>query len=142
MGALQREGEGWRLGFDPSRQPFSVLIGGAGWAAELTSAEAVGLRDGLGRLVRQHGELCDQLMAEEAIELELECGPWWMALEGDRRTWSLRLILSPERGQRALELSWGPDASAALAQVLAELGGLECGSAAGPADEIGGVDRR
>lgn len=121
MSVLHREGEGWRLGFDPSRQPFSVLIGGAGWAAELTAAEAAGLRHGLARLVRQHAELCDQLMAEEEIELELESGPWWVALEGDRLSWSLRLILTPQAGQRALELSWGPAASAALAQALAEL---------------------
>lgn len=125
------EGEGWRLGFDPLRQPFSVLIGGAGWAAELTGSEAAGLRDGLARLVAQHAQLSDQLMAEEAIELELESGPWWMALEGDRRAWSLRLVLSPEPGQRALELSWGTVASAALAQAVFALQDLGEESAGG-----------
>ncbi|MFZ9570377.1 MAG: DUF1818 family protein, partial [Vulcanococcus sp.] len=41
---IQREGEGWRLAWDASRHPFSVLIGGAGWAAELTDLEAQALR--------------------------------------------------------------------------------------------------
>lgn len=125
------EGEGWRLGFDPLRQPFSVLIGGAGWAAELTASEAAGLRGGLTRLVAQHAQLCDQLMAEEAIELELESGPWWMVLEGDRRAWSLRLVLSPEPGQRALELSWDSVASGALAQAVLALQELGDGSVGG-----------
>ena len=42
---IEREGKGWRLAWDGSRQPFSVLMAGEGWAAELTEPEAEALRD-------------------------------------------------------------------------------------------------
>ncbi|MFS6828389.1 DUF1818 family protein [Cyanobium sp. ATX 6F1] len=121
MDPQQWEGEGWRLGCDPGRQPFSVLIGGEGWAVELTGAEAAGLRQALGCLVAQHSDLTGQLMAEETIELELESGPWWLVLAGDRHSWRLRIVLTPESGQRALEVSWGLGASAAFARALEQL---------------------
>ncbi|MCP9849112.1 DUF1818 family protein [Cyanobium sp. Morenito 9A2] len=121
MTAQEWDGQGWRLGFDPQRQPFSVLVGGQGWAVELSGAEAAGLRRTLGRLVAQHMALTDQLMDEETIELELESGPWWLALTGDRQRWALRIVLTPDPGQRALELSWGPGASAAFALALEQL---------------------
>jgi hypothetical protein len=89
---IQREGEGWRLAWDAGRQPFPVLIGGDGWAAELTAAEAEALRDAVADLAAQHGALVEQLMAEEAIELELERGAWWLAIEGDRGSWSLQQL--------------------------------------------------
>ena len=48
-----QEGEGWRLVVDPAREPFAVLIGGEGWAAELTGGEARALSRGVAQLVRQ-----------------------------------------------------------------------------------------
>ena len=47
-----------------------------------------------GRLQDQHLAIADQLMAEEAIEIALEQGPWWMELSGDRQRWCLRFVLS------------------------------------------------
>ena len=120
---ITREGEGWRLAWDGSRQPFVVLIGGDGWAAELTLAEAEALRDALTDLSAQHAALVDQLLAEEAIELELERDPWWLAIEGDRERWSLRVLLSPSPGQRALEGSWSVAAAAPFLQALQQLNG-------------------
>ena len=120
---IQREGEGWRLAWDADRQPFSVLIGGEGWGAELTAAEAEALRDAVADLALQHGSLVEQLMAEEAIELELERGCWWLAIEGDRSSWSLRVVLSPTPGQRALEGSWGAGAARPFTQALQQLFG-------------------
>lgn len=117
-----QEGEGWRLAVDPSRQPFSVLIGGSGWAAELSSVEAEALRLAVARLVLQHRQLVDALMAEEAITLELDVelagGGLWLGLEGDRQAWSLRFVLTPARGQRGLEGAWSAGASAAIAAAL------------------------
>lgn len=117
-----QEGEGWRLAVDPSRRPFSVLIGGQGWAAELTGAEALALRAGVLRLRQQHAALVDGLMAEEALTLELEVpleqGDLWLELEGDRNRWSLRFVLSPGGDQRALEGAWSVGAAAALAEAL------------------------
>ena len=120
---ITREGEGWRLAWDGSRQPFGVLIGGDGWAAELTLAEAEALRDALTDLAAQHAALVDQLLAEEAIELELERDPWWLAIEGDRQCWSLRVVLSPAPGQRAFEGGWEPAAAMAFSAALQQLHG-------------------
>ncbi len=123
MTLIQREGEGWRLAWDAGRHPFSVLIGGEGWAAELNEAEAFSLRDGLSDLIAQHRQLIDQLMAEEAIELELEREGWWICLDGDRQGWTLRVMLSPESGQRAIEGSWSREAAAGFIAALAQLHG-------------------
>jgi hypothetical protein len=120
---IQREGEGWRLAWDGSRQPFSVLMAGEGWAAELTEVEASALRDAVADLVAQHQGLVDQLMEEEAIELELERDPWWLAIEGDRSSWSLRVVLTPEVGQRAMEGSWSVAAARPFSQALQQLFG-------------------
>ena len=125
---IQLEGPGWRLAWredgEPSGgQPFAVLIGGQGWAVELTAAEARALANLTLDLIAEHQALVDQLLAEEAICLELERGPWWLALEGDRRQWSLKGVLSPEAGQRAMEVSWSVEASGALCQALQRLGG-------------------
>lgn len=115
-----QEGEGWRWLVDPARHPFSVLVGGQGWAVELTAEEAWELQQGLVRLVQEHRGLVDQLMGEEAISLELERGPLWMALEGDRASWELRFVLTPASASRAVEGSWGAGASAALVAALAQ----------------------
>ncbi|MBM5792500.1 MAG: DUF1818 family protein [Cyanobacteria bacterium M_surface_7_m2_037] len=120
---IERDGEGWRLAWDGSRQPFSVLIGGEGWAAELSEPEAMALRDAVADLVAQHQGLVDQLMEEEAIELELERDPWWLSIEGDRCHWSLRVMLTPAPGQRALEGSWSSQAARPFTQALQQLFG-------------------
>jgi hypothetical protein len=123
-----QEGEGWRLAVDPSRQPFPVLLGGQGWAAELRAEEALLLRQGVARLLEQHRQLVGTLLEEEAIELELELalaqGWLWLALEGDRRCWRLRFVLTPEPGQRGLEGSWAAGASVAVAAALEQLSAI------------------
>ncbi len=117
-----QEGEGWRLAVDPSRRPFPMLIGGAGWAAEISVGEARALSRGVATLVGQHRQLGGTLMAEEAIELELELelepGSLWLTLAGDRRQWSLRFVLTPAGERRGLEGGWSVDASAAFAAAL------------------------
>jgi len=120
---IQQEGVGWRLAWDGDRQPFSVLVGGDGWATELTTGEAEALRDAVADLMAQHAAVADQLMAEEAIELELERQPWWLAIEGDRHRWSLRVMLSPSPGQRAVEGCCAPDFSLGFTQALQQLFG-------------------
>ena len=111
------------MAWDGSRQPFSVLIGGDGWAAELTQGEAESLRDAAQELIAQHASLVDQLMAEEAITLELERDAWWLCLDGDRARWGLRVVLSPGPGQRALEGSWLPGAALPFTRALQQLHG-------------------
>ena len=120
---IERDGEGWRIAWDGDRQPFAVLIGGAGWATELSRVEAEALRDALADLLAQHAALVDQLMAEESISLELERDPWWLTIDGDRREWSLQVMLSPPPGQRAFEGSWPHPASRGFSQALQQLYG-------------------
>ena len=79
---IQQEGPGWRLSRDPSRSVFSVLIGGEHWALELKESEACELASLIADLTDQHRSICDQLMAEESISVELERGSWWACLEG------------------------------------------------------------
>jgi len=142
---LEREGEGWRLAWDPQRNSFPVLIGGEGWASELTASEAQALKRALLTLWSQHRDLADTLMEEESIGLEFdlewpadiadgglvaglgpehsgkEGGTLWAALEGDRRNWSLRFVLQPTAGRRGLEGFWAQGAAASFLEAFKEL---------------------
>jgi hypothetical protein len=100
-----------------------VLIGGADWAVELSATEAEALRRGVADLIDQHTDLVDQLMAEECISLELERHPWWLAIDGDRSSWALQVVLSPAPGLRAFEGGWPAPASQAFSAALQQLHG-------------------
>ena len=119
---IQREGPGWRLSRDPSRPLFSVLIGGEHWALELKESEACELASLIADLTDQHQSICDQLMAEESITVELERGRGQARLEGDRSRWSLRGICSGD-GERArgLEVYWPEPAAQAIAEAMRTL---------------------
>ena len=117
---IQQEGPGWRLARDPSRGVHPVLIGGEGWAFELTQPEWEALSDLVLTLERQHRALVDQLMAEEEIELELDRGLWWGCLQGDRGSWSLSVVLTPDAG-RGVEGHWPAPASAAMVAAMRTL---------------------
>lgn len=93
---------------------------------ELTRSEAEALRDGVVALASQHAALVDQLMAEEAITLEWERDPWWIALEGDRSGWALQVVLTPPAGVRAIEGAWCAAATQGLLAALQQLGGQAC----------------
>ena len=118
---MQAEGAGWRLAVDPSRDGYQALIGGEGWAIELSLDELASLSSLCLRLQEQHLALADQLMAEEAIEIALEQGPWWLELSGDRERWGLRFVLSSPGG-RSAEGMWNTPTSAELCLALAKAG--------------------
>ena len=118
---MQAEGPGWRLAVDPARPGYQALIGGEGWAIEISLDELSQLRSLCERLQDQHLAIADQLMAEEAIEIALEQGPWWLELSGDRERWCLRFVLSGPSG-RGAEGSWQPLASSELCLALAKAG--------------------
>lgn len=131
------EGPGWRLVVDPARAPFIALIGGDGWASELTAAELGALRLAAGRLTAQHRAMADVLMAEEAVAMEVElpigepeggdAGSLWLGLEGDRRDWTLQLVLTPAPGLRGIEGGWSAAASEAFSAALERLRPAEPG---------------
>ena len=128
------EGEGWRLVVDLARHPYIALIGGSDWAVEFTREELEILWRAIRRLRLQYAALTDQLMDEESLELDLELplpaaesgSSLWIALEGDRRLWSLRFVLTPGAEARAVEGAWSAAASgpfaAALEAIEARLG--------------------
>ena len=116
---MQREGSGWRLAIDPSRDGFQALIGGEGWALELSLQEFQQLRSLVAKLLEQHEAIADQLMAEEQIEICLEEGSWWLELRGDFQHWSLRFVLSGGVA-RGAEAGWPVPASAEMALALAQ----------------------
>ena len=118
---ILQEGPGWRLARDLSRDEFKFLVGGEGWAFELTELEWRDFADLLSTLESQHCGLKDQLMAEEAIELELDRGVWWGCLAGNRQNWSLAIVLTPEKG-RGVEGFWPAPAAAALVAAVRTLG--------------------
>ncbi len=115
-----QQGTGWRFGLDPARHPYAVLIGGEDWTAELRMDEAASLRQAAQRLHGQWLAIRDQLMPEEQISLDTECGPVWVELDGSARAVALRFVLQPLPGERAVEGSWTAAATEILLVVLAQ----------------------
>lgn len=111
--------------FDPQRQPFSVLIGGRDWAAELSLGEARLLQAGVCSLLDQLETITPLLVPEETVELEHAVEGLWLQLSGLPGAWSLRFVLEPQPalagGGRGLEGGWDATASAALAAALQAL---------------------
>ena len=104
---FKKEGLGWRIIRDTSRENFSTLIGGEAWAIELNNYEWENLVKVVGDLSDQYKSVKPQLMGDENITLELERSPWLGILKGDQYGWDLKLILS-EGGllNRGAEVYW------------------------------------
>ena len=91
---IKKEGPGWRIIQDSSRDNFSTLIGGETWAIELNQLEWENLVKVVIDLSDQYKAVKEQLMGDEDITLELERLPWYAVLKGDQYGWNVRLILS------------------------------------------------
>ncbi len=104
---IKKEGPGWRIIIDSSRDNFSMLIGGETWAIELNKFEWENLVAVVISLSDQYKLVKEQLMGDEDITLELERNPWLAILKGDQNGWSLRLILSASGlFNRGAEVYW------------------------------------
>ena len=104
---IKKEGPGWRIIRDLSRDNFSTLIGGETWAIELNNSEWKNLVEVVIDLSDQYKSLKEQLMGDEDITLELERNPWLAILKGDQYGWTLRLILSSSGlSNRGAEVYW------------------------------------
>ena len=104
---IKKEGPGWRIIRDSSRENFSTLIGGESWAIELNQSEWETLVKVVIDLSDQYKKTKDQLMDEEDITLEMEFNPWLGILKGDKNGWKLKLILDPRDSlSRSAEFSW------------------------------------
>ncbi len=104
---IKKEGPGWRIIRDASRNNFSTLIGGEFWAIELNKYEWENLVKVVIDLSDQYKSVKDQLMGDENITLELERNPWLAILKGDQYGWNLKLILSASGFlNRGAEIYW------------------------------------
>jgi hypothetical protein len=93
-----KQGEGWRIGWNPDAQEFCGLIGGSDWALELTQAEL----DDICRLSSQLADavsaITSELMDEERICCEVESDLVWLEAEGYAHQFGLRVLLLTGRG--------------------------------------------
>ena len=104
---IKKEGPGWRIIRDSSKDNFSTLIGGEYWAIELNKYEWKNLVRVVIDLSDQYKDVKDQLMGDENITLELERSPWLAILKGDQYGWNLKLVLhSSGLLNRGAEIFW------------------------------------
>ena len=116
---IKKEGPGWRLIRDSSRDNFSTLIGGESWAIELNQFEWKTLVKVVIDLSDQYKNIKDQLMGDEDITLELESDPWLAILKGDQNGWKLKLILdSNDSLNRGAEVSWPRNVTTNVANAM------------------------
>ena len=124
---IKKEGCGWRIIKDPSRDIFSTLIGGQNWAIELTDHEWKSLVQVVFDLSNQYCDTKDQLMGDEDITLELDRKPWLAILKGDRYGWSLKLILSQVNPtNRGAEIYWPRDVTEAVTLAIKNMSDSCC----------------
>ena len=116
---IKKEGPGWRIIIDSSRDIFSTLIGGKNWAIELNQYEWETLLMVVIDLSDQYKEVKSQLMGDEDITLELERSPWLAILKGDQQGWDLKLILSSAGSlNRGAEIFWPRDVTKDVTNVM------------------------
>ncbi|MFN5515314.1 MAG: DUF1818 family protein [Cyanobacteriota bacterium] len=112
----RREGEGWRLAWNSLVPQYPGLVGGAGWAVELTEEEAQTLARLLAEIRQTFQDLAEHVMAEERLCCELEGEGIWLEAEGSITSYDLRFILTTGRG---FEGYWPGAALAELEAALA-----------------------
>ena len=119
---IKKEGPGWRIIRDSSRDNFSTLIGGSSWAIELNESEWKTLVKVVIDLSDQYKDIKDQLMGDEDITLEMESNPWLGILKGDKNGWNLKLILdSSDSFHRGAEVFWPRDVTSHLAKAMRKM---------------------
>ena len=116
---IKKEGPGWRIIRDLSRDNFSTLIGGENWAIELDNSEWVNLVRVVLDISNQYKAVKEQLMGDEDITLELERSPWLAILKGDQYGWNLKLILHASGLlNRGAEVFWPRDVTTHVANAM------------------------
>ncbi len=119
---IKKEGPGWRIIIDSSRDNFSTLIGGDSWAIELNKAEWETLVRVVINLSDQYQDIKAQLMNEEDITLEMESNPWFAILKGDQYGWNLKLILeSSDSLIRGAEVFWPSEVTVHISNFMRKM---------------------
>ena len=101
-----KEGDGWRIGFNPNPATYQGLIGGQDWAIELTLAEWQDFCRLVGQLTETMQAIATELMDEEKITCEAESDLIWLEVTGYPQSYSLRFILNQGR---CCEGQWPPE---------------------------------
>ena len=123
---INKEGQGWRIIRDSSRNNFSTLIGGEYWAIELNQNEWDTLVKAVNNLSDQYQDIKVQLMDDEDITLEMELNPWLGILKGDKNGWNLKLILnSSDSLIRGAEVYWPSNVTCQLANAVKTMSNIE-----------------
>ncbi|WP_448562744.1 DUF1818 family protein [Trichothermofontia sp.] len=104
---LLKQGEGWRLGWDPTAIEFVGLVGTDDWAIELTAAEFQDFCRLLQQLAETMAAMASELMPDERIACEAESEWLWLEVEGYSHAYSLSVIL---HSGRRVEGHWPPTA--------------------------------
>ena len=112
---LVKEGEGWRLGWDPAAPVFQGLVGGSDWAFELTAAEWADFCRLVQELATTMAEMEGLVMAEEQLTLEAASDRLGLEAEGFAHAYDLTLIVHQGRGA---EGHWYPGAVAELVRAV------------------------
>ncbi|NJR65375.1 MAG: DUF1818 family protein [Leptolyngbyaceae cyanobacterium CRU_2_3] len=110
-----REGEGWRLGWNPDAEVFRGLVGGENWALELTEAELEDFCRLIVQLADTLRQISSELMDGERVSCEVESDQLWLEAEGFPQAYTLRLLLLKGRGA---EGAWGESAVPELIQAV------------------------
>ena len=118
MAKILKQGNGWRLGWNPEAGEFKGLVGGDEWAIELTEAELEDFCRLLLTLARTMKEMAGELMDEEKIACEAESDRLWMEAEGYPDAFCVRFILNTGR---CCEAGWPSSAVPELVQAAAVL---------------------
>lgn len=113
MERLIKTGAGWCLGWNPDAPEYKGLVGGDGWAIELTEGELNDFCRLLGQLAQTISQMTSELMEEEKIAVEAESDRLWVQVEGYPHAYSVQLILN---GGRRCEGSWPAVAVPGLVQ--------------------------
>ncbi len=116
---IKKEGPGWRIIRDTSRDTFTTLIGGNNWAIELNQSEWESLVGVVLDLSDQYRDVKVQLMGNEDITMELERFPWLGILNGDQYGWNLKLILSNSGSStRGVEIFWSKNVTESVTNAM------------------------
>jgi hypothetical protein len=113
-----KEGQGWRLGWDPAVPVYQGLLGGVSWALELTAPEFQDFCRLAQQLAQNMGTMAAELMDEERITCEAESDLIWLEADGFAHDFTLRFILTTGR---QVEGQWNETAAAELISALAGL---------------------
>ena len=112
-----KEGEGWRLGWNPTAEVYCGLVAGDRWSVELTAAEFADFCRCARQLANTMQEMTAHVMDEETLTCEQETAYLWIETDGFAHSYSLRFLLL---SNRRAEGEWTVEQTSSLIRALKE----------------------